>query len=121
VDAARRIVGDITGLGSLALGWDDGVAAARARIEESLARLDEGDGVVILTDMFGGTPTNLSLTFLKKEKIEIVTGVNLAMLIKFANQRTVFTVSQLAARLSEQGRESIQVASDLLARRESRG
>ena len=114
VKATRRIVGEVANISSLALGWDDDVAAARARVEESIRRLDQGDGVVVLTDMFGGTPTNICLSFLEKGKVEIVTGVNLPMLIKFTNQRGPIAIDELARRLSDQGRRSITVASELL-------
>jgi len=114
VRAARRIVGEVGRLAALTIGWDDEVSAARQKIESTIGDLDDGDGVVVLTDMFGGTPTNLSLSFLKEGKVEIVTGVNLPMLIKFTNLREPLPLLEVAARLSEQGRKSIQVASELL-------
>jgi PTS system mannose-specific IIA component len=114
VKATRRIVGDVANISSLALGWDDDVAAARARVEESIRSLDHGDGVVVLTDMFGGTPANICLSFLERGKVEIVTGVNLPMLIKFTNLRGPVSLDELARRLADQGRRSITVASELL-------
>jgi mannose PTS system EIIA component len=114
VKAARRIVGDVGRLASLAIGWDEDVATARQKVEEAIRSVDQGDGVAILTDMFGGTPTNISLSFLARDKVEIVTGVNLPMLIKYTNLREPLTLRDLAARLSDQGRRSIQVASELL-------
>ena len=118
VRAAKRIVGPSARLNALSLGWDDEVSEARRRIEEAVAGLDEGDGVLVLTDMFGGTPTNLASTFLRSGRMEIVTGVNLPMLIKFTNLRDVTGLREVAARLSKQGRDSIQVASDFLSRPE---
>ena len=114
VKAVRRIVGEVGRLAPLTIGWDDDVAAARRKVEEAIRELDEGDGVVLLTDMFGGTQTNISLSFLEKGKVEIVTGVNLPMLIKYTNVRGPLKLEELAGRLSEQGRRSIQVASELL-------
>jgi PTS system mannose-specific IIA component len=114
VKAAKHIVGDVGPLSPLAIGWDDDVTTARSRIEEAIESLDGGEGVIVATDMFGGTPTNISLSLLKKGKVEIVTGVNLPMLIKFTNLREPLPLEELAARLSEQGRNSIQVASGLL-------
>jgi PTS system mannose-specific IIA component len=114
VKAARQIVGEVGRLAYLAIGWDDDVATARQKIEEAVRAADDGEGVAILTDMFGGTPTNISLSFLEKERVEIVTGVNLPMLIKYTNLREPLGLQEVAARLSEQGRRSIQVASELL-------
>ena len=114
VRATRRIVGEVGRLAALTIGWDDDVSAARQKIESAVSGLDDGDGVVVLTDMFGGTPTNLSLSFLKEGRVEIVTGVNLPMLIKFTNLREKLPLSEVASRLSDQGRKSIQVASEIL-------
>jgi len=114
VKAARQIVGEVGRLAYLAIGWDDDVATARQKIEEAVRAADDGEGVAILTDMFGGTPTNISLSLLEKERVEIVTGVNLPMLIKYTNLREPLGLKEVAARLSEQGRRSIQVASELL-------
>ena len=114
VKAARRIVGEVGRLSALTIGWDEDVSTARRKVEEAILALDDGDGVALLTDMFGGTPTNISLSFLRKGKVEIVTGVNLPMLIKYTNLREPVPLDELAARLSEQGRRSIQVASEVL-------
>ncbi len=118
VRAAKRIVGPSARLHALSLGWDDDVSEARRRIEEAVAALDEGEGVMVLTDMFGGTPTNLASTFLRDGRMEIVTGVNLPMLIKFTNLRGETSLREVAARLARQGRESIQVASEFARRPE---
>lgn len=115
VRATRRIVGEVSGMEALALEWDEEAASVRSRVEEAIRRVDRGDGVVVLTDMFGGTPTNVCLTFLEKGRVEIVTGVNLPMLIKYTNQREPGgTTGELAKRLAEQGRRSIEVAGELL-------
>ncbi|MGE5412907.1 MAG: PTS sugar transporter subunit IIA, partial [Syntrophomonadaceae bacterium] len=86
------------------------------KIRRGLEQADEGDGVVILTDMFGGTPTNLTLPFLRKDRVEIVTGVNLPMVLKCAalqgSGRPVTAVAHVA---KDRGQRSIYVASDLLA------
>src|SRR3989442_3308584 len=114
VKAARRIVGEVGRLSALTIGWDEDVSTARRKVEEAILAVDDGDGVALLTDMFGGTPTNISLSFLRKGKVAIVTGVNLPMLIKYTNLREPVRLDELAARLSEQGRQSIQVASEVL-------
>ncbi|HEY8151307.1 MAG TPA: PTS sugar transporter subunit IIA, partial [Vicinamibacteria bacterium] len=85
VNAARTIVGDIPAIAAVSIGWTDDMGSARAAIERALAEVG-GAEVLILTDMFGGTPTNVSLPFLSP-KVEIVTGVNLPMLIKLTTLR----------------------------------
>ncbi len=114
VAATTRIVGDVPGLAALTIGWDDDAATARGRIEEAIRAADRGQGVIVLTDMFGGTPTNLCLSFLERGRVEIVTGVNLPMLIKYTNLRDPVALEELATKLSDQGRRSIQTASEIL-------
>ncbi|HEY3202718.1 MAG TPA: PTS fructose transporter subunit IIA [Thermoanaerobaculia bacterium] len=101
---------------ALALEWSETGEDAREKIRRALEQADEGDGVVILTDMFGGTPTNLTLPFLRKERVEIVTGVNLPMILKCASlQRSGRPVTEVAHVAKDRGQRSIYVASDLLA------
>ena len=88
VDAAGRILGGIEGLEAVPIGWDEDVESARRMIMEAVEKVSGPDGVLILTDMFGGTPANLSLSFLDRGKVEIVTGVNLPMLIKLCRMRS---------------------------------
>jgi PTS system mannose-specific IIA component len=114
VAATRRIVGDVPNVEAIAIGWDEDVAIARKAIEEAIKRRDRGQGVLILTDMFGGTPTNLALTFLEAGKVEIVTGVNLPMVVKFTNLRGEGSVQEIAAKICDQGRKSIHAASEVL-------
>ena len=116
VRATERILGDFRGMKGLSIGWDDPVEIARQAIEESLQEVDDGDGVLILTDMFGGTPTNLALAFLEEGRVEIVTGVNLPMLIKYANHRDEYSLTRAADELAAQGRDAIHVASGLLGK-----
>src|SRR5438132_13938181 len=98
------------------LEWTDTVDEAREKIRLALERIGEADGVIIFTDMFGGTPSNISLSFLEKGRVEIVTGVNLPMIVKFATmQREAKDVSTLAQVISEKGSKAIRVASDLLS------
>lgn len=116
VAAARVIQPSIERLVDLCLEWNEDVEHAKARIEEGIRRADAGDGVIILTDMFGGTPSNLSLPFLDKDRIEIVTGVNLPMLVKCATlQSSRAGVTEAAHILKDRGQRSIYVASDLLS------
>ncbi|HYB52347.1 MAG TPA: hypothetical protein VEG84_00635 [Thermoanaerobaculia bacterium] len=113
--AALTIQPDIARIVSVALEWSQTGEDARERIRQGLAEADQGDGAVILTDMFGGTPTNLTLSFLQKDRVEIVTGVNLPMVLKSATlQKTARSVVEMAHTVRDRGQRSIYVASDLL-------
>src|SRR5438105_3437671 len=84
--AAKAVVGELSGnITSVSIGWNDDVEVAKTRISKAIDEVSEGAGVLILTDMFGGTPTNIAAMFLDKSDIEIVTGVNLPMVIKVAS------------------------------------
>lgn len=113
VRALERIVGAVEGVRALSLGWDDDLQAARREVERAIAEVDPGGGVLILTDMFGGTATNVALSFLR-DGVEILTGVNLPMLIKFANLPDKSSLAEAAARIKEQGQRSIAVATEYL-------
>jgi len=118
--AALTIQPDITAIVAVALEWSEIGEDARERIAAGLAEADRGDGAVILTDMFGGTPTNLTLSFLKKDRVEIVTGLNLPMVLKCATLQTSGkSVAEIARLARDRGQRSICVASDLLANEES--
>jgi PTS system mannose-specific IIA component len=114
VNAARTIVGELPAVAAVSIGWTDDPAAANEAIQRGLEEVGGGDALV-LTDMFGGTPTNLSLPFLS-EKVEIVTGVNLPMLIKASALREGALV-EVARAVREQGKGAIYVASEVLAKR----
>lgn len=118
LSAARTISGELEGFAALSLDWSDGFDEAQARIEEAIEQLDQGGGVLVLTDMFGGTPCNVALTFLKPGRVEIVTGVNLPMVVRLAcrGQREK-PVQEVARWLREKGRTSICLASDVQADR----
>jgi mannose PTS system EIIA component len=111
VNAARTIVGDIPQIAAVSIGWADDVAVAREAIERALVEVGGGD-TLILTDMFGGTPTNVSLPFLSP-RVEIVTGVNLPMLIKLSSLREG-DLLEVARVIGEQGKGAIFVASEIL-------
>ena len=114
VQAARTIVGDIPGIAAVPIGWGDEAGAARDAIEKALAEVGS-EGALILTDMFGGTPTNLSLPSLS-ERVEIVTGVNLPMLIKLTSHREG-DLKEVARVIRDQGKGAIYVASEVLEKR----
>jgi len=113
VNAAEAIVGDLQHFAAVSIGWHDDVDDARDEIQRAIGRF-QNVGVLVLTDMFGGTPTNLSLTCLETDKVEIVTGVNLPMLIKLAGLRESNDLLAVARELRETGRNAIHVASDLM-------
>ncbi len=108
---------------AITLEWNVDPEQARAEIARTLKELDTGDGVMVLTDMFGGTPTNLSLGFLDPARSEVVTGVNLPMVIKLAGVRRLDgqTLRQLAKVVAEKGQKSIYVVSEILERRPGSG
>ena len=114
VNAAETIVGDMPAFAAVSIGWHEDTEDARHEIEQAVVRVDKGSGVLILTDMFGGTPSNLAMTFLVQGKLEVITGVNLPMLIKLANQLEQGDLLNIARDIREQGRNAIWVASDLL-------
>lgn len=121
VNAARTIVGAVQRLEAVSIGWHDDTAEATRRIKEAAARVDDGQGVLLLTDMFGGTPTNLALALHDEGKIEVVTGVNLPMVIKFANLREDLPLAEMAAAIAKQGRQAIHVATHVLESPEPAG
>jgi PTS system mannose-specific IIA component len=114
LNAAETIVGDLPRFAAVSIGWHDDTEDARTEIEQGIARVDEGAGVLILTDMFGGTASNLAMSFLSQEKVEVITGVNLPMLIKLANLPEQSDLLASAREMREHGRNAIWVASDLL-------
>lgn len=114
LNAAETIVGDLPQFTAVSIGWHDDVAVATDAMARAIARVDLGRGVLLLTDMFGGTPSNLAMTFLEPEKVEVVTGVNLPMLIKLARVRDEHDLAALARLACDDARAAIRVASDLL-------
>jgi PTS system mannose-specific IIA component len=120
VNAAETIVGDLPRFAAVSIGWHDDVEQARQEIADAVARVASAQGAIVLTDMFGGTPSNLAMTLIEDGRVEVVTGVNLPMLIKLASLQQAADVREVAQRIREDGRGAIWVASDLL-HGESRG
>lgn len=114
LNAAEFIVGKIEAVDTIAITETSGTDLLRKKIEAKVSALDKGDGVLILTDMFGGTPSNLSLSFLKEGEIEVLTGVNLPMVIAIVQNRPNFKVAALAEKAQEAGKMGISLASKLL-------
>src|SRR5678815_5096138 len=114
VNAAEMIVGDLPQVTAVSLGWHDEVNDAREDVAQAIERVRGEEGVLLLTDMFGGTPSNLGMTFLEEDRVEVITGVNLPMLIKLANLQRASNLHAVAQEMREHGRAAIWVASDLL-------
>ncbi len=114
VSTAEMIVGDFSHIIAVTIGWHEELDAAKREIRNALRVADQGRGVLILTDMFGGTPSNISIPFLEKGHVDIVTGVNLAMVVKVASQDGSESLEQLAASVKEQGQKNISAAGELL-------
>lgn len=112
--AAEAVVGDLSHVTAVSIGWHDDVEIAKAEIERAVEQVSGGAGVLILTDMFGGTPTNISAMFLNENEVEIVTGVNLPMVIKLASNTKEITLLELAKEVEDQGREAIHRTSEIL-------
>jgi mannose PTS system EIIA component len=114
VNAAEAIVGDLANVAAVSIGWHDDVEHAREEIGQAIARVATAAGTLVLTDMFGGTPSNLAVTFLAPGTVEVVTGVNLPMLLKLANLREAADLRTIARTVREHGQSAVWVASDLL-------
>jgi PTS system mannose-specific IIA component len=112
--AAEMIVGPISYIAAVSIGWHDDVDTARAEVERAMKSVSQSAGVLLMTDMFGGTPTNIASMFLEEGAVEVITGVNLPMIIKLAAQEETGSLAEVARRLCDVGRQGIYVASDLL-------
>ncbi|MBK5298826.1 MAG: PTS sugar transporter subunit IIA [Vicinamibacteria bacterium] len=117
VNAAEAIVGDLTHVQAVSIGWHDDVEQAREEIGQAIARVATPAGTLVLTDMFGGTPSNLAVTFLVPDRVEVVTGVNLPMLLKLATLRRADNLQEVAHLVREHGQSAVWVASDLLQKK----
>lgn len=114
VAAAEAVVGDLSHVVAVSIGWHDDVEMAKAEIERAISNVSQGSGVLLLTDMFGGTPTNIAAMFLKSGEVEIVTGVNLPMVIKLATLNREVSLEELAREVEAEGKEAICRAGMLL-------
>src|ERR1700712_5188273 len=109
VNAAEMIVGDLPQFAAVSIGWHDDVNDARDEIEQAIERVDGDHGVLVLTDMFGGTPSNVGMTFLAHDRLEVIPGVNLPMLIKLAGLRSSSDLLGVAREMRDHGRNAIWV------------
>ncbi|HRH46367.1 MAG TPA: hypothetical protein PKY82_32275 [Pyrinomonadaceae bacterium] len=112
--AAETVVGELKHIAAVSIGWNDNVESAKDEIAKAIKSVSKGNGVIILTDMFGGTPTNISAMFIAENQVEIVTGVNLPMVIKLASQRKETSLIEMAKEIEDQGKTAIYRASELL-------
>ncbi|MBM3477788.1 MAG: PTS sugar transporter subunit IIA [Alphaproteobacteria bacterium] len=115
VSALEHVVGPQRNVRAICIGPEDDMEMRRAEILAAVAAADEGDGVAVLTDMFGGTPSNLAMSILGKGRVEVVAGMNLPMLIKLASVRSTMALDAAVVEAREAGRKYINVASQLLA------
>ena len=115
VKAANTVVGELNHIEAVSIGWNDDVETAKTEISKAIKKVSQGKGVILLTDMFGGTPTNISAMFIVEGQVEIVTGVNLPMVIKLAAQNKEIDLQVMAKEIEEQGKQAIYRASELLA------
>lgn len=114
IDALEHILGPQERVAAICIGPDDDMEQRREDILRSVADVDDGDGVVLLTDMFGGTPSNLAISIMKEAKVEVIAGVNLPMLIKLSDMRDGHSMAEAVEQAQESGRKYINVASSLL-------
>jgi mannose PTS system EIIA component len=113
--ALEHVMGIQAQVESVTIGPDDDVEQRRNEIIESVKRVDTGDGVAILTDMFGGTPSNLAISVMSRPKVEVLAGINLPMLIKLAKVRATSSLTDAVAAAQEAGRKYCTIASRVLA------
>jgi len=114
IRAAELIKGSLKGVSHVSVDQTKGVEDIKKEISSAIKKLEQGQGVLILTDLFGGTPSNISLSFLKEGKLEVLTGVNLPMLLKVSDSREGMKLKEFASYLKDYGKKNIYLASDLL-------
>jgi mannose PTS system EIIA component len=114
VNAAEMIVGELSGFVAVSIGWHDDVETAREAIAAAISRVARPAGVIVLTDMFGGTPSNLAISVMKTVDAEVIAGMNLPMLVKLARVRGDLELKQAVTMAAEAGRKYINVASESL-------
>ena len=114
INALEHVVGSQKNIASVCIGPDDDMEKRRSDILKSVKKVNDGAGVVVLTDMFGGTPSNLAISIMDKVPIEVIAGVNLPMLVKLASIRKTLNLGEAVAKAQEAGKKYINIASQLL-------
>ena len=118
---AELIVGKLKQFDAVSIDPSEGVEEIREKISASIRKVDKGEGILILTDMFGGTPSNISLSFLEESKIEVITGVNLPMLLKLSTYEGEGDLVELAQFIKTYGQKNINLASEILKKNVKEG
>ncbi len=119
IAALEHVVGRQANITAVCIGPDDDMEQRRSHILDSVGKAEEGNGVILLTDMFGGTPSNLAISIMDRASVEVIAGVNLPMLIKLASVRQTESLEEAAQSAQEAGRKYINIASRLLTQEES--
>lgn len=114
VHAMEHVVGDQSAVATVCVGPNDDMERRRSEIAEAITAVDSGEGVIILTDLFGGTPSNLAISLMQAGKVEVIAGINLPMLIRLAKARACMSVREAAAAARDAGRNYITIASEYL-------
>lgn len=117
IKAAEMIKGPMKGVLHIPIDQSKGVEEIKKEISTAIKKLDQGKGVLIMTDLFGGTPSNISLSFMKDGKVEVVTGVNLPMMLKLADVRSTMSLKDFSCFIKDYGRNNISLASEILNRK----
>jgi mannose PTS system EIIA component len=117
IKAAELIRGNLKGIVHVSVDQTKGVEDLKKEISAAIKKLDQGQGVLILTDLFGGTPSNISLSFLKEGKVEVITGVNLPMLLKLPDIRAGMQLKEFARYIRDYGIKNISLASEILSKK----
>ncbi len=119
IATANYLVGGLTGIAAVSIGFDDNVFEARKAISEAIKQVDQGDGVLLLTDLFGGSPSNIAFSFLNRDAVEVVTGVNLPMILTFWSRRSESGLRDLAEQIRLSGTRGIVRTKELMEKREA--
>jgi PTS system mannose-specific IIA component len=117
ISSVQSITGNLQRMTGVSIWPTERKEEVKERIKRKVAEVDDGDGVVILTDILGGTPTNLSLSFVKEEKVEVVTGVNIPMLLTLSSYRKGRSLREIGKLVKKSGRRSIVLAKEMLGRK----
>ena len=117
IKAAELIRGSLKGIVPISVDQTKGVEDLKKEISAAIKKLDQGQGILILTDLFGGTPSNISLSFMKKGKVEVITGVNLPMLLKLPDIREGMSLTEFAQNIKDYGIKNISLASEILSKK----
>jgi PTS system mannose-specific IIA component len=117
IKAAELIRGALKGIIPISIDQTKGVEDLKKEISAAIKKLDQGQGVLILTDLFGGTPSNISLSFMKEGKVEVITGVNLPMLLKLPDAREGISLKEFAQNIKDYGIKNISLASEILSKK----